>query len=240
MQIIDDKTQLDFEAFKCRFPQEAEILKGQQDQPILLKIYDKQISFMLDGFSAIKIDIKNSLQQHRNYFYKNSLYKEPLARAIGLKKGKPKPIVLDATAGMLGDSLLLYSFGVKQLIVCERQPIVCAMIINALAQVQVELDLFIGNAVNYFAGKPLAVDVIYFDPMYKQINTKTAPKKEMATFRSLIGVDEDAEFMAMKLKTFARERLVIKRSRKAQPLIANPSHSIHGKSTSYDVYLTSH
>jgi 16S rRNA (guanine1516-N2)-methyltransferase len=73
--------------------------------------------------------------------------------------------------------------------------------------------------------------------MYQGKNSKTAAKKEMEIFRELVGVDEDIKETAMALKKLANERLVIKRSNKAKPILEGYAHTIKGKSTSYDVYL---
>ncbi len=73
--------------------------------------------------------------------------------------------------------------------------------------------------------------------MYQEKNSKAAPKKEMAVFRSLVGVDDDIKQTAQSLLNVAIERLVVKRSIKATPVLENPSHTVKGKSTAYDVYL---
>ena len=75
--------------------------------------------------------------------------------------------------------------------------------------------------------------------MYHEKNTKASPKKSMAIFRELVGADVDAANVAKKLCMENCQRVVIKRSRKASPLIEKPHHTIEGKSTCYDVYLCS-
>ena len=59
------------------------------------------------------VRIDEELRRHEDYFKRNSLQKELLARAIGVKGGF-RPKVLDLTAGLLGDSLLFLSFGTEQ------------------------------------------------------------------------------------------------------------------------------
>jgi 16S rRNA (guanine1516-N2)-methyltransferase len=65
-------------------------------------------------------------------------------------------------------------------------------------------------------------------------------KEEMRLLRQLVGPDLDAlELMQVALAT-ARERVVLKWPRRAEPLdgLGVPSHQIVGKTTRYDVFLT--
>ena len=81
--------------------------------------------------NPIFIDINSKLKYHQRYFYKSSIYNEILARALGIKKGIDRPVVWDTTAGMMGDSLLIYAMGCK-MIVSERNPLAAVLITNAL------------------------------------------------------------------------------------------------------------
>ncbi len=191
-------------------------------------------------FKNISINVCKQLDYHRSFFFKHSPYKEPLAKAIGLKKGQPRPKIIDLTGGMLGDSLLIYSLieGIE-LEVWERSPLVALLIEDALKQYNLKIDFHFGEFLQEYTDCDfLAQTTLYFDPMYQMTNKKTAAKKEMMFFREGIGPDFDAESVAKKLLGMA-SRLVIKRSKKATPLLENPTHSILGKSTAYDVYLCS-
>jgi len=235
MKFNIDNEQISFKEFSEKFPEEASILTEHQDLEANFMITDCKLALAYGEFNPIFIDIINTLKKHEVFFFKNSLYKDPLARAIGLKKGKPKPVILDATAGMMGDSLLIYAYGVEKLICCERNPLAGTLIQNSVKNSGLDIEFYFGSALDMDSRKN--IEIIYFDPMYQEKNIKTAPKKEMAIFRNIVGVDEDALENAKKLRELALERLVIKRPNKAKPLIENPSHTIKGKSTSYDVYL---
>lgn len=192
---------------------------------------DGQLIFVHEDGLELKINAKSELEYHKRYFYKNSIYKELLAKAIGLKKGQDKPTILDCTGGTLKDSLLLYSFGVK-LIVLERNPIAAHLIKNAIAQNELNIEFYNMSAID----KTFDCDVAYYDPMYSDKNEKTLPKKEMRIFREVIGEDIDSLETALFLKENYK-RLVIKRSTKAPYLLEKPSISFKGKSTRYDVYF---
>lgn len=182
----------------------------------------------------IYIDIDKKLQYHKNFFYKNSVYKQPLARAIGIKKNGTPSIVLDATAGLMGDTLLIHSLGVK-IEAMERNPLVSLLIVNALKNCEsgIEIPFYFQSALDLEQAYP----VIFFDPMYGEKNTKASPKKEMQVFRNLVGEDIDRITVAKHLRQYC-ERLVVKRSVKASPLLENPNMSFGSKSTCYDVYLS--
>jgi 16S rRNA (guanine1516-N2)-methyltransferase len=215
-------------------PEEFELLKSCQDSDIELMLDGKRIMLVYQNLKPYFIDIQKQWDYHRKHFQKASLYNDPLAKALGVKKGKQKPQVWDATAGALGDSILIRSYGCE-VTSFERNPLVAALIINALKFAPSEF--LEGFSFNTHSFEGTSADVLYFDPMYKEGNSKAAPKKEMAIFRDFVGVDHDAVTMA-EFYLQQCQRLVIKRSIKATPLLDNPHHSITGKSTAYDVYLT--
>ena len=231
MNFFVDSTPLSFESFLEKSPELEGILtpelKGQE-----LRLDGGQLIYVSDSDLELKINAKSELEYHKRYFFKNSIYKELIAKAVGLKKAKNKPKVLDATGGTLKDSLLLKSMGLD-LIVCERSPISAALITNAISQNQLDIEFHYASC----ADKVYPADVAYYDPMYEHINSKSLAKKEMRIFRDVIGPDTDdlvvAQFL---LKNY--KRLVIKRSIKAPVLLDNPSMSFSGKSTRYDVYLS--
>lgn len=193
------------------------------------------LSLRCQNYRPIEINLGPILEKHRNYFYTNSFYKDPLAKAIGLKPGRAKPVVLDASAGLLGDSSLLYSYGIKKLYLVERHSIVANLIKNALERYPLtNTEFFYGN----LSEMPFRdFDVAFFDPMYSPGKNKSAPKKEMSVLRQLIGSDVDQFDCANFLLDKTKSRLVLKRSAKSGPLLENPDFSIKGKSTCYDVYL---
>lgn len=204
----------------------SEDLPGQE-----FHLNNGQLIYIAESGMELKINAKSELEYHKRFFFKNSIYKELLAKAIGYKKGKEKPKVLDATGGTLKDSLLLLSIG-ADLIVCERNPISAALISNAISQNNLNLEFYYGSSND----KVFDADVAYYDPMYDHTNSKSLAKKEMRIFREVIGQDQDqvkvAEFL---LQNYSR--LVIKRSIKAPSILEKPSIVFKGKSTRYDVYL---
>ncbi len=187
----------------------------------------------------IGIEIDRELTRHEEYFKKSSLQKELLARAIGVK-GPYRPRVLDLTAGMLGDSLLLLSFGCE-VWAAERHPVIRFLIESALKNAQhprIKNFHFLGSDAENILDTQPPVDVYFFDPMFEDANEKTSPKKEMRIFRGLVGPDQDAEKVFIKALSQRPKRLVVKRPKQSVYLSQKPAVEYIGKSTRYDVYFS--
>lgn len=187
----------------------------------------------------IGIEIDRELTRHEEYFKKSSLQKELLARAIGVK-GPYRPRVLDLTAGMLGDTLLLLSFGCE-VWASERHPVIRFLIESAVKNAQhprMKNFHFLGSDAENVLDSKLPVDVYFFDPMFEDANEKTSPKKEMRIFRNLVGPDQDAESVFLKALSQKPKRLVVKRPKQSVYLSQKPAVEYIGKSTRYDVYFS--
>lgn len=206
-----------------------------------LNIVSGQISFKLKNsdLSDLKLDLINQYLDQVRYFYKNSPYKENLAKALGIKAGG-KAKILDATLGMGKDAILLLAMG-AEVYSFERNPWIYLLHLNYR-------ELFENDSripwslwkINYgqLDDEQAYQKTVYFDPMYQEVNNKAAPKKNMRIFREAFASDHDAEDFAKNLLASKPKRLVIKRPRKAELLLENPSHQILGKSTRYDIYLS--
>jgi 16S rRNA (guanine1516-N2)-methyltransferase len=186
----------------------------------------------------IFIDIDDELYRHEEYFKRNSIHKELLARAIGVK-GSFRPRVADLTAGMLGDTLLMLSFGCEVTAI-ERNPLIALLIQSAL-KISIhpaikKLNFKFSDAAEFMIKSP-AIDTYYFDPMFDDPNTKSLPKKEMRIFRSFVGEDRDAKELLLLLRDRKQGRIVVKRPRLSEILAEKPDLNFIGKSTRYDVYL---
>ena len=239
MQIIQNTKQLDYNEFSKILPQEAEILRDFHDERVRVCIDDLKISVEFNGYKNIFFDLNKKFSYHQKFFTKNSFYKDPLAKAIGIKKGKVVHTLVDTTGGTLSDTLLMLSYGVRKIIVFERNPLVAALIFNALRYFgHSDKIIFYPHNFKNFESIIKEADVIYFDPMYKIKKSKTAPKKEMAFFRELLDFDDDQIKLAHDLQILNHNRLVIKRSSKNPSLLDRADFTISGKSTCYDVYLS--
>jgi 16S rRNA (guanine1516-N2)-methyltransferase len=167
---------------------------------------------------------------------------ELLAKAVGFK-GEPLTI-LDATAGLGQDSLLLSALGC-QVLMFERHPKVAQDLqenLQALAQDKEFLPLIErvslthGCAKEYLQENQNRPDVIYCDPMFEPKSKRALTKKGMQKLQTLVGHDEDAEDLIDIALKRAEKRVVVKR---ANYSLAHkkPDIVFKGRAHRFDVYL---
>ena len=175
--------------------------------------------------------------------------RQTLARAIGLKPGY-NPVIVDATTGLGRDAFVLANCGCT-ILMCERSPILAALLENALTRaandpeigdwINTRMKLNFSDSVttlNTLSGESLP-DVVYLDPMYPHSKRSAKVKKEMQTLQTLLGADRDSsELFALSLKK-ARRRVVVKRPKWADCLDDSaPDTMVESKNTRYDIYIS--
>jgi len=171
---------------------------------------------------------------------------QPLAKAIGLKKGAC-PTILDATAGLGRDAFVLAGLNCRVHMV-ERSPVAAALLQDGLQRarqnpqrssfVAERLQLLHYDAQEWLGSKSQRYDVIYLDPMYPHRHQSALVKKEMRLLRQLVGDDLDAHCLLQTALSHANQRVVVKRPQWAPTLDdSHPHFSIHSENTRFDVYL---
>lgn len=176
-----------------------------------------------------------------------SLRKEWLARAIGFKP-QAHPKIIDATAGLGQDSLILAALGFE-ITLLERSEPLYRLLQNAIqrakqdtemAPIAGRLTLIQTDAREWLSQledeqKP---DVIYLDPMFPERKKSAQVKREMQILQSLLGKEEGSDDLLKMAITCALSRVVVKRPRLAPYLAAlAPSFQIRGKTSRFDIYL---
>ncbi|MEE4167142.1 MAG: class I SAM-dependent methyltransferase [Desulfocapsaceae bacterium] len=174
---------------------------------------------------------------------------QPLARAVGIKKGV-RPLICDATAGYGVDGFILASLGCNVTMI-ERSPVIWALLADGLkrASEHEELSSIIGQNIllkrgssdTFLQQADTTFETIYLDPMYPPTKKSALNKRKMRVLRNLVGEDQDhAELLERSLKS-ASARVVVKRPAGA-PAIKGPdvSYRLTGKNSRYDIYLTDH
>lgn len=163
---------------------------------------------------------------------------DPLVRAVG----KEARVVVDATAGLGRDAAALAVLGIS-VVAVERNATVAQVWSSSMARAPRTLSFLHGDArdvLRAFASCGLRADCVLIDPMYPDDDKRTAaPQRELALLRAVVGDDADAADLARVALEVCR-RVVVKRPRKAAPLLSaapSPSHSWIGASTRYDLYL---
>lgn len=174
---------------------------------------------------------------------------QTIAKAVGIKQGKPLPHVLDATAGLGKDSYVLACLGCK-IDMLERSPIVAALLADGIARASLNVEfadmmqqgfsLHNQDALSYLDAidddKP---DVIYLDPMYPEKKKSASVKKNMQMLQKLLGHDLDADQLLDVALDKAQQRVVVKRPKGAPTLRTSrqPTLAYESKSTRYDTYI---
>lgn len=173
---------------------------------------------------------------------------QALPKAVGLKSGH-HPSVVDATAGLGRDAFVLAALGCHVTLV-ERSPVFAALLEDGLSRARLNLktapvvdrmqlvhadsDIYLRQIAE--TDRP---DVVYLDPMYPHRTKSALVKKEMRFARAVVGDDEEAPALLATALETARERVVVKRPRPAEPLAGpKPTAAIESKNTRYDVYVT--
>ena len=191
----------------------------------------------------ILVDFASGAATHRRKFGGGK--SEAIAKAVGLTK-KPGLTVVDATAGLGRDALVLASLGAKVTLV-ERQPAVAALLADGLRRAALDPELadWLPERMQLvFAASQQALtelpspDVVYLDPMFPAREKSALVKKEMKAFHQVVGSDEDADALFPLAWQLASKRVVVKRPGYAEFLAGQkPSMQIEGKNNRFDVYV---
>lgn len=198
--------------------------------------------------AILNVDFVHGPKAHRRKFGGGK--GQAIAKAIGLA-GKFRPSVLDCTAGQGGDAFVLANLGC-QVTMLERSSIAYLLLCDAIERakkysaqegdkglfdVMEKMRLLSVSAKEYLSGLDAKIDVIYLDPMFPERKKSALVKKEMRAFHHLIGSDDDADELLPLALAKARYRVVVKRAKHAPELAdCEPSYTLAGKSTRFDVY----
>jgi len=156
---------------------------------------------------------------------------------------KPRPArLLDLTAGLATDAWRLARAGFD-VIACERQPVIHALVQDALQRASGlpspgSLTLVHTDARAMLGAADLGpVDVIYLDPMFPGAGRTALPRRELQLLRELTGDDDGGAQLLALARTRARRRVVVKRPLHAPALAADVDLSFKGRAVRFDVYL---
>lgn len=171
---------------------------------------------------------------------------ELLARALGRPPGT-EAVVVDATAGLGDDGLLMAALGWRVLWI-ERHPVLAAMLALALetaraevlapgqASILARIELMHGDGKNLLPAVPPPA-AIYLDPMYPQGARRGEANKRLRLLRVLVGDDTDAETLLHVALTVGAARVVVKRPQRAGRCVGEPPvRTVAGRAVRFDVY----
>ena len=164
-----------------------------------------------------------------------------------MKSNKNRNIV-DATAGLGYDAFILASLG-AQVTLIERSEKMYEILQKGfnegvsfggeIEKIINRMDLLFGDSKDILP--KLSPEVIMIDTMYKERKKTALVKNNMRLVREIVGPDADyIELLEVALNC-AKNRVVLKQPRYADPIeeIKKFSHQIIGKTIRYDIFMTS-
>ena len=165
------------------------------------------------------------------------LNRDPLGRALG----RGTHHVIDATAGLGGDSVLLAARCTVTAI--ERHAAVAALLSDGVRRAECgglldagRITVLHGDARRLLPDLGAHADAVYLDPMFPPKRKRSAAvRKEQRLLRALVGDDTDAAELLDIARACCR-RVIVKRPAHADPLTPQPTASYPGKLVRYDVY----
>lgn len=201
-------------------------------------VFDEAGLALTDGSMTLRADLSRMLPR----LSRRNLPHELLVRAARVK-GVERPAALDATAGLGEDSLLLAAAGF-QVAMCERDPLVAALLRDALERAALDerlapavgrMSLFERDALDLLASLPAPPDVVYLDPMFPPRAKDAAVKKKFQLLHRVEPPCQDEAGLLEAAIAAGPRKVVVKRPAKG-PWLAGvrPAYSVAGKSVRYD------
>ena len=166
---------------------------------------------------------------------------DALPRACGLQHATAPPFVLDATAGLGRDAMVLAYLGCR-VVAIERVPALAFLTHAAVegSSLARSLQIVAGDARDWLqqatpADQP---EVVYLDPMFER-QGEAQVKKDMQVCRLLAAADDPTEVSALLTlaRAVATHRVVVKRHRELPPVAADVAFAVAGERVRFDVYL---
>ncbi len=174
-----------------------------------------------------------------------NLQQEMLVKAARIK-GVPDALVLDATAGMGEDSMILASAGFRVQLY-EYDPVIAALLEDALtrslqdpalAPAVLRMELHAEDSVEAMKQLPVRPDVILLDPMFPARTKSALIKKKFQLLHELEQPCENEEELLEAALFACPKKIVIKRPLKGPYLAGRkPDYSLTGKAIRYDCIL---
>lgn len=199
---------------------------------------------LTDGTMELSCDFTALLPRLRQ----DRLAHELLVRAARIK-GATQAVVIDATAGLGEDSLLLAAAGCKVLLF-ESDAVIAALLrdglqraanVPQLASIVARMQLFEKDSIDALPDWANKVDVVYLDPMFPSRTKSAAVKKKFQLLHHLEQPCTDEVALLHAALAANPCKVVIKRPSKAPTLATSrPSYSLSGKAVRFDVIVPPH
>lgn len=196
---------------------------------------------LTDGTLSLSVDFS----QERKRLSVGNLQREMLVKACRIK-GQEHTDVLDATAGLGEDSILLAASGFA-VNLYEYNPIIFALLKDGLlrASAVAELAETVGRMTLHEEDSILAMrnlaeapDVVLLDPMFPQRQKSALVKKKFQLLQRLESPCSDGAELLQAAVDASPKKIVIKRPIKGEYLAGKkPDYSLEGKAIRYDCFV---
>ena len=174
-----------------------------------------------------------------------NLGRELVVRAARIRGATGPLTAVDATAGMGEDSLLLAAAGFS-VTLFERDPVICALLGDALVRAAVNpalaeavsrMELRGEDSIPALPALGFKPDVVLLDPMFPERRKSAAVKKKLQLIQRLERPCDDEGGLMDAARVAEPRRIVVKRPAKGPWLAGEkPSYTIAGKAIRYDCY----
>lgn len=206
------------------------------------------LSLGSDGLSLTdgKLTLRGDFADNLNRLKQSNLERELLVKAARLKNPDHIPVLIDATAGMGEDSLLLAASGFK-VILYEYDYIIASLLedtmlraslIPELSEIVSRMELHIGSSIDAMKSLDFDPDVILLDPMFPARTKSALVKKKFQLLQQLEHPCSDETELLQSALCGKPHKIIIKRPVKG-PFLAGikPDYSLSGKAIRYDCIL---
>ena len=208
---------------------------------LTLREDERGLALVGDGLE-LRCDFSRSLPRLRA----SNLHRELLVRAARVRGLDEVPRVVDATAGLGEDSVLLAAAGMQVTLV-EREPMLAGLLRDGLqraarqpelAPIVSRMRLIEGDSIEVLASLDERPHVVYLDPMFPAKRKQAATNKKLQLIQQLeLPCANEEELLGAALAVHPR-KVVIKRPLKGPCLAgAKPSGSLRGKVVRYDIVV---
>ncbi len=205
-----------------------------------LKLVRKQGALCLtDGALTLAADLRSMLPRIKSKRFGQEL----LVKAVRIKGEGSNIKVVDATAGLGEDSLVMAAAGFE-VVLFERDIVIAALLQDALqraaqdpqlASFASRMTLRCQDSATALHKLDFIPDVVFLDPMFPSKQKQAKTNKKLQLFQKLESPCNDEAALMEAAKAAGPRKIVVKRPLKG-PVLAgvNPSHSIKGKTIRYD------
>lgn len=186
--------------------------------------------------------LRGDFSDMTNRLRAGNLQREMLVKAARVK-GIPSPLVIDATAGMGEDALILAAAGFRVQLY-ERDPVIAALLKDSLrraaripefSDVTGRMELHEGDSIAVMRRLTIPPDVILLDPMFPEKQKSSLTKKKFQLLHLLERPCEEEDTLLQAAVEAGPRKIIIKRPLKGSYLSGRkPDYSLKGKAIRYD------